>query len=118
LNDRGALPAEECIAIALSLTRALAHLHKHGLVHRDVKPSNVIFVGGAAKLADIGLVTSVDATRSFVGTEGYLPPGRRRHTASRSLQPGESPLRNEHRLRPEGVPEIAMLSKVPFPLLR
>ncbi|MEK7676834.1 MAG: tetratricopeptide repeat protein [Verrucomicrobiota bacterium] len=74
LNDRGALPAEECLAIALSLTRALAHLHGHGLVHRDVKPSNVIFVGGVAKLADIGLVTSVDATRSFVGTEGYLPP--------------------------------------------
>jgi len=43
-------------------------------VHRDVKPSNLIFVGGVAKLADIGLVTSVDATRSFVGTEGYLPP--------------------------------------------
>ncbi|MBI4327603.1 MAG: tetratricopeptide repeat protein, partial [Chloroflexi bacterium] len=48
--------------------------HGHALVHRDVKPSNVIFVGGVAKLADIGLVTSVDATRSFVGTEGYLPP--------------------------------------------
>ncbi len=74
LNDRGALPAQECLAIALSLTRALAHLHGHGLVHRDVKPSNVIFVNGQAKLADIGLVTSVDATRSFVGTEGYLPP--------------------------------------------
>ena len=74
LNDRGALPADECLAIALSLTRALAHLHGHGLVHRDVKPSNVIFVNGVAKLADIGLVTSVDATRSFVGTEGYLPP--------------------------------------------
>ena len=39
-----------------------------------MKPSNVIFVNGLAKLADIGLVTSVDATRSFVGTEGYLPP--------------------------------------------
>ncbi len=74
LNDRGALPAQECLAIALALTRALAHLHRNGLVHRDVKPSNVIFVNGQAKLADIGLVTSVDATRSFVGTEGYLPP--------------------------------------------
>ncbi|PYI82322.1 MAG: hypothetical protein DME26_18130, partial [Verrucomicrobia bacterium] len=74
LNNRGALPSDECLAITLSLTRALAHLHGHELVHRDVKPSNVIFVGGVAKLADIGLVTSVDATRSFVGTEGYLPP--------------------------------------------
>ena len=74
LNDRGHLPSGECLAIALSLTRALAHLHGNGLVHRDVKPSNVIFVNGQAKLADMGLVTSVDATRSFVGTEGYLPP--------------------------------------------
>ena len=43
-------------------------------MHRDIKPSNIIFVGGVPKLADIGLVTDVDATRSFVGTEGYLPP--------------------------------------------
>ena len=74
MNDRGHLPSGECLAIALSLSRALANLHGHGLAHRDVKPSNVIFVNGQAKLADIGLVTSVDATRSFVGTEGYLPP--------------------------------------------
>ena len=39
-----------------------------------MKPSNVIFVGGVAKLADIGLVAGVDDARSFVGTEGYIPP--------------------------------------------
>src|SRR5437868_3323982 len=61
LLDRGALPADECIEIALALTHALGHLHENGLVHRDIKPSNVIFVNGIAKLADIGLVTSVDA---------------------------------------------------------
>jgi serine/threonine protein kinase len=74
LQQRGRLPFEECVQISLALTNALAHLHKNGLVHRDVKPSNIIFVTGVPKLADIGLVTSVDATRSFVGTEGYLPP--------------------------------------------
>src|SRR5438128_1826528 len=74
LHARGRLPFEECVQIGLALTNALAHLHKKGLVHRDVKPSNIIFVNGVPKLADIGLVTSVDATRSFVGTEGYLAP--------------------------------------------
>jgi serine/threonine protein kinase len=74
LQRRGRLPPNDCVQIGLALTTALSHLHEHGLVHRDVKPSNIIFVDGRARLADIGLVTSIDATRSFVGTEGYLPP--------------------------------------------
>ncbi len=74
LHRRGKLPFEECLHIVLSLTTALEHLHKYGLVHRDIKPPNVIFVNGIPKLADIGLVTSVDASLSVVGTEGYMPP--------------------------------------------
>jgi len=74
LQRRGRLPFEECLNVALKLTTALAHLHQHGLVHRDVKPSNIIFVNGIPKLADIGLVARADATLSFVGTEGFLPP--------------------------------------------
>jgi len=74
VQSRGRLPVEECVQIGLALTTALAHLHDHGLIHRDVKPSNIIFVNGVPKLADIGLVTDVEATRSFVGTEGFIPP--------------------------------------------
>ena len=68
------LSFEECVSIGIALTTALEHLHKSGLVHRDVKPSNIIFVNGVAKLADIGLVTGVDTTRSYVGTEGFAAP--------------------------------------------
>jgi len=71
---RGRLPFEECLSIGLALTSALAHLHRRGLVHRDVKPSNVIFVNGVPELADIGLVTDMDEARTYVGTEGFIPP--------------------------------------------
>ncbi|HEY5914556.1 MAG TPA: protein kinase [Verrucomicrobiae bacterium] len=71
---RGRLPASEVVEIGLALSEALGHLHRHGLVHRDVKPSNVIFVNGRPKLADIGLVADVGDGQSLVGTEGYLPP--------------------------------------------
>ncbi|HTL55011.1 MAG TPA: protein kinase [Candidatus Limnocylindrales bacterium] len=74
LHRRERLSLEACLQIGLALTMALEHLHQHGLVHRDVKPSNIIFVNGRPKLADIGLVASTDATMSFVGTAGYLPP--------------------------------------------
>jgi tetratricopeptide (TPR) repeat protein len=72
--EHGRLPAAQVLEIGLVLTEALSHLHQHGLVHRDVKPSNVIFVNGRPKLADIGLVTDASDQCSIVGTEGYLPP--------------------------------------------
>jgi TolB-like protein len=70
----GRLPIVECVRIGRLLASALAHLHRHNLVHRDVKPSNIIFVEGQPKLADIGLVADVSEARSFVGTEGFIPP--------------------------------------------
>ena len=74
LKYRGRLPVEECIAIGVALATALEQLHRNKLVHRDIKPSNIIFVRGRPKLADIGLVTDSEATRSCVGTDGYIPP--------------------------------------------
>jgi len=77
LRRRGKLPLAECLQHGLALVEALAHLHQHSLIHRDVKPSNVIFVQGAPKFADIGLVTEVGRPGhdvSFLGTEGYVAP--------------------------------------------
>ena len=67
------LETDHCIDVGVRLAEALRHLHDHGLAHRDVKPANVIFVGGKAKLADIGLVAT-RGQRTFVGTEGFVPP--------------------------------------------
>lgn len=68
------LAAKECVMIASELAEALDRLHKAGLIHRDVKPANIIFVHGRAKLADVGLVTGLDATLTEVGTFGYIGP--------------------------------------------
>ncbi|MDB4353875.1 SUMF1/EgtB/PvdO family nonheme iron enzyme [Akkermansiaceae bacterium] len=73
LANGAPLETDFCIETGRLLADALSHLHEKGLTHRDVKPSNVIFVDGAAKLADIGLVAAMDQ-RTFVGTEGFVPP--------------------------------------------
>lgn len=62
-----------CIDVGIRLAEALCHLHDRDLAHRDVKPANVIFVEGKAKLADIGLVAA-RGQQTFVGTEGFVPP--------------------------------------------
>jgi serine/threonine protein kinase len=74
LKARGRLTVTEAVTLGVELAAALGHMHRHGLLHRDVKPSNVIFVQGRPKLADLGLVTSASEARSFVGTEGFIPP--------------------------------------------
>lgn len=74
LKLRSSWPADEVIALGLKLTAALAHLHAQRLVHRDVKPSNILFITGEPKLADAGLVAAADDARSLVGTAGYIAP--------------------------------------------
>jgi WD40 repeat protein len=74
VRRQGRLSVGECARIGASVAEALGFLHAQGLVHRDVKPSNIIFIGGQPKLADIGLVAGLGDARSFVGTDGYIPP--------------------------------------------
>ena len=79
LYERERLPPETTCSLGVTIAKALAFLHENNLVHRDVKLSNIIYVKGQAKLADVGLVTRSDASFSLVGTYGYIPregPGR------------------------------------------
>lgn len=73
LYGRRAMPLDYVLEVACQLSRALEALHAEGLTHRDVKPANIIFVNGRAKLADAGLVSTGNRW-AYVGTEGYIPP--------------------------------------------
>jgi serine/threonine protein kinase len=74
LEARGKLSIGECLDVGSRLARGLAFLHDHNLLHRDVKPANIVYVDGHPKLADIGLVTTMDNASTLVGTMGYIPP--------------------------------------------
>jgi serine/threonine protein kinase len=71
---RQRLPAAKCIEIGLAIANGLQILHSERLVHRDVKPSNIIFVNGVPKLADIGLVTDHEGTLTIYTPQAYSAP--------------------------------------------
>lgn len=75
--EAGPLPPDECRRHARQLLAGLASLHEAGMVHRDVKPANCLFVDGQLKLADFGLVAEADPQVSRVGTLKYMPPDGR-----------------------------------------
>ena len=82
LLGRGRLPVHACVALGARIASALAEAHAHGVIHRDVKPSNLFLPGGnvaRVKVLDFGIARLSGVTRStqtgaVLGTPGYLPP--------------------------------------------
>ena len=63
--DAGPLSADEVRVLAIGLAEALAHVHAHGFVHRDVKPANILLEHGhKPRLADFGIARALDGTVS------------------------------------------------------
>ena len=79
---RGRLAPKEAAPLMIQLTRALHHAHQHGVLHRDLKPGNFLFLeDGRACVSDFGLAKltvpdhgPLTRTESFFGTPHYMPP--------------------------------------------
>jgi serine/threonine protein kinase len=77
----GRLEVREALEIAVEVARGLAFAHEQGLVHRDVKPQNILLYGdGHAKVTDFGIARTVDVdggmtqTGTVLGTSNYIAP--------------------------------------------
>ena len=69
-----ALSLDESVKLGIALAKGLETLQRHHLLHRDIKPGNVIYVDGRPVLSDPGLIVEESEAASLVGTPGYVPP--------------------------------------------
>ena len=79
LKKEGALPLPRLLGIAREIAEGLTHAHRLGVVHRDLKPGNVIFAGDHVKVMDFGISRIMDSqtlttTYAFLGTPLYAAP--------------------------------------------
>ncbi len=131
LKERGKLPVSEAIALIKGIGQGLSVAHKHNLVHRDIKPGNILLAHEGEdvipKVVDFGLARAgPDSTTSMtgygMGTPYYMPPEQRRdaksvnHTADiyalgktlYELVTGDIP----DNVDPEAIPQPAQLSRI------
>ncbi len=82
LREHGALPLPQAMSILVQACKGLAYAHRNGVIHRDVKPGNLLRAqeGGVVKLADFGIAkaladeSSITQVGSVLGTAAYLSP--------------------------------------------
>jgi serine/threonine protein kinase/cyclophilin family peptidyl-prolyl cis-trans isomerase len=82
LERTGKLPVDEAVRLAAEVADALAYAHEHGVLHRDVKPENILLADGHALIADFGIARAVNSEKEgrttlpgvVLGTAAYMSP--------------------------------------------
>src|SRR3954463_15105368 len=80
IEEQGRLPVRTALELTIESGRALAFAHAGGLVHRDVKPQNILLGNGDVKVTDFGIARSLDMksgltqTGAVMGTSDYIAP--------------------------------------------
>ncbi|MFI6925332.1 protein kinase [Nonomuraea spiralis] len=79
VKEDGPLELGPLLRVARGVAEALAAMHGAGVIHRDLKPTNVVLLDGAPVVIDFGIAQAMDSTRltgtgMFIGTPGYVAP--------------------------------------------
>jgi serine/threonine protein kinase len=80
VRTEGPMPLDRALSLVAQVTSALSEAHRHGLVHRDVKPANVIVNGNQATVVDFGIAqlsglgAALTATHAVIGSAAYMSP--------------------------------------------
>lgn len=87
MKEHGALPTDEVLNFSIQIAKALAHAHSKGIIHRDIKPQNVMLLkDGLIKVADFGIAALQndieESTNETVGSVHYIAPEQARGAAA------------------------------------
>ena len=130
MKEHGALPTDEVLNFSIQIARALAHAHSKGIIHRDIKPQNVMLLkDGLIKVADFGIAALQndieESTNETVGSVHYIAPEQARGIVMYEMMTGRLPYVGKSdievavkHMNTEAVPPRSIVPEIPEELER